>query len=241
MSKQWFLSTNDVVTGPFTTDDIHSKIAAGQIVQSACYIWWKGQREWMPVTTWQESLDQILASSAHHQQQKAIWYIDVGTTPIGPLTQNEMIDNLSSLDDLGHVHLWAVGMPNWKSLFEMHDVMELLGISRREHDRAPLMGSVAINRANDEPRAFVVKAASISVAGIGLSSAKELRRGDEIALLIKNSGIPGSLHLRGEVAYVTPAGHAGVRFVQVHPETHALIHDYVKRFSTSDDSSRSVA
>jgi hypothetical protein len=239
MSHQWFLYSNEVVTGPFSTDDVHAKLASGQL-EATCFIWWKGQREWIPVQTWQETLTQILATASGNKQ-KAVWYVDVGSAPIGPLTQAEMIENLKGIAELGRVKLWAVGMPKWKSLFELHDVMELLGISRREHERAPLMGTVAVTRSNEDPRGFVAKAASISVAGLGLSAAQDLRRGDEVALLIKSSGIPGNLHLRGEVVYVTDAGHAGIRFLKVHPESHTLIHDYVKRFAVEDMSGRSAA
>lgn len=125
-------------------------------------------------------------------------------------------------------------MKAWKSLYEVNEVMELLGISRREHLRAPLMGTVAVTRSNEDPRGFVAKAASVSVAGIGLSEAFDLRRGDEISILIKSNDIPGNLHIRGEVAYATDEGQAGIRFLTIHPEMHALIHDYVKRFNVEE-------
>lgn len=239
MSQLWFLYSNDVVTGPFSTDHVHARVASGELGPQ-CFIWWKGQREWIPIQTWKTELHSILASLVGNQQ-KPIWYVDVGAAPIGPLTQNELIDNLRSQTDLGRIRLWAVGMQKWKTLFELHDIMEQLGISRREHDRAPLMGTVAITRSNEDPKGFVAKAASISVGGIGVSSAHDLRRGDEVALLIRSNDIPSNLHVRGEVVYVTDAGHAGIRFNKVLPETHSLIHDYVKRFITDEGGERSVA
>ena len=228
MSHAWFLYIDNVVTGPFSTEQVQSKIGDEQ-VKAKCFVWWKGQREWIPVSAWERDLNSIL-ESASSQAQKAVWYIDVGTAPIGPLTQNELISNLKSLTELGQARLWAVGMKHWKSVYELHDVMELLGISRREHDRAPLMGSVAVTRSNEDPKGFVVRAASISVAGMGLAGAADIRRGDQLALLIKSPDLPGNVHVRGEVVYVTDTGYAGVRFMKVHPETHSIIHDYVKRF-----------
>lgn len=239
MAQLWFLYSNDVVTGPFSTDDVHSRLSNNEL-DSQCFIWWKGQREWIPIATWKAELNSILASLVTNQQ-KPIWYIDVGAAPVGPLTRNELIENLRSMTDLGQLRLWAVGMQKWKTLFELHDLMEQLGISRRENDRAPLMGTVAISRPNDEPKSFVAKAASISVAGIGVSNAQNLHRGDDVALLIRSNDIPGNIHLRGEVVYVTEGGHAGIRFDKVHPETHALIHDYVKRFVTDQESQNPAA
>ncbi len=231
MSHAWFLYSNEVVTGPFKTEDVQTRINTGALPPKS-FIWWKGQREWIPIATWQEQLDSILAA-ATTQAQKPVWYIDAGTSPIGPLTQDEMISNLNSINDLGRVRLWAVGMQKWVSLFELHDVMELLGISRREHERAPLMGSVAVTRSNEDPRGFVVRAASISVAGMGLSGSHDLRRGDEVALLIKSPDLPGNIHVRGEIAYTTEQGYAGVRFAKTSAETQAIILDYVKRFKVA--------
>jgi len=95
------------------------------------------------------------------------------------------------------------------------------------------MGSVAVSRGNEDPKGFVIKAASISVAGLGLGGAHALRRGDEISLLIRSGDLPSNIHARGEVVYVTDAGYAGVRFTLINSENQSLIHDYVKRFITS--------
>jgi hypothetical protein len=229
MAQAWFLYTDDIVSGPFSTEEVQTKLGTGQLTTKS-FIWWKGQREWISLSMWQDQLSQILEAGVT-QTQKAVWYADLGTTPIGPLTQAELIQTLKPYTDLGRVRLWAVGMEKWMSLFEVHDVMELLGISRREFERAPLMGTVAITRGNEDPKGFVVKAGSISVAGMGVANAHDLRRGDDIALLIKSKDLPNVLHVRGEVVYVTESGYAGVRFFKVHPESHSIIHDYVKRFT----------
>jgi hypothetical protein len=236
MAQAWFLYTQDVVSGPFSTEEVQTKLGTGQLTAES-FIWWKGQREWISVSTWQDQLPVILESTMS-QAQKAVWYADLGTAPIGPLTQTELLQTLKPVSDLGRIRLWAVGMEKWMSLFELHNVMELLGISRREFDRAPLMGTVAITRGNEDPKGFVVKTGSISVAGMGVSGAHDLRRGDDIALLIKSKDLPSGMHLRGEVVYVTDAGYAGVRFVKIHPETRSIIYDYVKRFTESANASR---
>jgi hypothetical protein len=239
MSQTWFIYSNDVVTGPFFTEEVQLKLSINELGANS-FIWWKGQREWIQISSWQADLNNIVATLISNQQ-KAIWYIDLGKAPLGPLTQSELLESLRNVTDLNRARLWAVGMKKWQTLFELHEVMELLGISRREHDRAPLMGTVAISRSNEAPKGIVAKAASISVGGIGVSNANDLRRGDEVALLIRTSDIPGNLHLRGEVVYVTESGHAGIRFGKVHPETHSLIHDYIKRFITDQKSEDSAA
>lgn len=229
MSNSWFLYSNNVVTGPFSTEEIQSK-AESNALPVESFIWWKGQREWIPVALWREKLHSILTAISD-QNQKPVWYIDAGDSPVGPLTQTELIDGLKSIKDLARVRLWAVGMEQWRSLFEFHDVMELLGISRREHDRAPLMGVVAVTRSNEDPKGYMLKAATISVGGLGMTGKHDLRRGDEISILIKSPDLAGQIHMRGEVVYVASSGYTGVRFSQPHAEFQSLIHDYVKRFA----------
>jgi len=233
MAVAWFIYINDVASGPFTTDQVNFKLTTGELPPKS-FIWWKGQREWIPISTWKDQLESILATTGS-KNQRPVWYIDNSGSQIGPLTQDELIDNLKSVGDFSDVRLWAVGMDKWKSLFELHDVMDLLDLSRREHERAPLMGSVAVTRSNEDPKGFVINAATISAAGMGVSGAHGLRRGDEIALFVKSPDLPSNLHLRGEVVHVTEAGYAGIRFVKVHPETASIIHDYVKRFNTESE------
>ena len=230
MSHAWFIYSNEVVSGPFDTDTVREKLQDGHL-SSGCFVWWKGQREWIQVAAWENQLDQLL-EVAVERAQKPVWYMESAGNPVGPLTQNELIDNLRGIAHLNRIRLWAVGMKKWSSLFALPDIMELLGISRRENERAPLMGTVAVSRSNDDPRGFMVKTASISVAGMGLVGSHDLRVGDSVSLLIKSNEFPNNIHVRGQIAYVTAQGYAGIRFEVVNSETQGLILDYVKRFNS---------
>lgn len=239
MSHAWFIYSNEVVTGPFDTEAVRNKLQGGQL-SARCFIWWKGQREWIPVTTWEAQLDQILRLS-EERAQKPVWYLDNGGSPVGPLTQNELVDHLRGISQLNRVRLWAVGMKKWTSLFAIPDVMELLGISRRENERAPLMGTVAVTRSTDSPKGFVLKTASISIAGMGVVGTHDLRVGDQLSLLVKSGEFPSSLHLRGIVAYVQATGYVGICFEAASAESQSLILDYVKRFNATPASGQRAA
>jgi hypothetical protein len=239
MPLSWFLYSNDVTSGPFDTDDVRAKLHSGQLGANS-HVWRKGQREWMPIREWEDQLEKLLQTESE-RTTKPVWYIDLGNTPIGPLTQTELAENLRGLSDLGHVRLWSVGMPKWTSLFGLHDIVEMIGLTRRESLRAPLMGSVAVNRSSDSPRGYVLKAASISPGGIGVSGSHDLRKGDEVSLLIKSPDFPKTIHLRGEVAYVTKTGFCGIRFLQVPAETHSIISDFTKSFNPPANGSSSAA
>lgn len=239
MAHAWFIHANDVVTGPFDTETVRTKLQTGQ-VPSGSFIWWKGQREWIPISAWESQVDQIV-QGASDRAQKQVWYIDAGKTPLGPLTETELVENLKSMSSLARVRLWAVGMEKWTSLFEVPDVMDALGMSRRENQRAPLMGTVAVTRSNEDPKGYVLRTASISVGGIGVNGKHDLRAGDAVSLLVKSPEIPGNMHLRGEIAYVTANGYCGIRFAQVHSETQSMILTYVKKFNSDASGSAAAA
>jgi hypothetical protein len=103
------------------------------------------------------------------------------------------------------------------------------------------MGTVAVSRSNDDPQGFVLRAASISAAGMGVQGRHDLRAGDSISLVVKSAEISSSLTIRGEIAYVTANGYAGIRFEKVQPDAHALIIDYVKRFNSEITASGQAA
>jgi Tfp pilus assembly protein PilZ len=239
MAKQWFLYSSDLVSGPHSTADIQQKLISRELLAES-YIWWKGQREWVPAVTWRNDLESIIASH-NTSPEHPVWYIDMGEKPIGPLTHLELIENLSRTNNPSQIRLWAVGMKKWKSLFEVQDVLERLGISRREHERAPIMGTLTITRTNDSPLCFSAKMASISVGGAGVSDVFDLRNGDDVLMVLKSREIPSLLHISGEVVYAAKNGNAGIKFRHVSEETWSLIHSYVKKFYEHEKQSKKSA
>jgi hypothetical protein len=227
--KLWFVYSDDVVNGPFNTETLKQQLTDRKWSET-CFIWWKGQREWIPVATWQKNLDSIVNAN-EDKAHSPIWYIDNGTgSPVGPLTKEEMYQHLRGFNTVGKVRLWTAGMQHWTPLFDLPDIIDDLGMSRREHNRAPLMGSVAITSVSGTASTIIARAACISVGGCGLNDAQMLNYGDEVQLVIKSAEFPNPIRMQALVMYVTSSGYAGLKFHQVHSETHALIFDYVKKF-----------
>lgn len=221
-----------------STEAVRDGLVAGKWPSDA-YVWWKGQREWLAIRTWELQLDRLLQNEKTAAQP--IWYIDVGAPePMGPVTMSELLDVLRGAKNLAKTRLWTAGYASWISLFEVPDVMENLGLSRRESERAPLMGSAMIQRPTEGLAPITVATASISLGGMGLNGAHDMHKGDHCQIVIKSPDFPQTLHLNGETIYVTPNGYAGVKFDRVQPETHSLIHDYIRRFvETPSDETRS--
>ena len=228
--KIWFVHSKEIVNGPFDTDTVKQQLSQKHWDVDSCLIWCKGQREWLPLNKWQSHLEQG-NERVEESAQNPIWYIDNGSgTPVGPLTKQEMFTHLRGMSNIGKVRLWTAGMKHWTILFELPDIVDELGMSRREHNRAPLLGTVAITSISGNASTLITKAATISIGGCGLTEALGLTRGDDIQLVIKSTEFANPLRVQGTVLYVTQKGYAGVKFHQVHSETHALIFDYVKKF-----------
>ncbi len=224
----WFVYSSDVVTGPFSTDELKQQVRDAQ-VPSSSFVWWKGQREWLSIKDWETQLTHM-KKVEEQKAPTAVWYVDVAGSSVGPLTHKEMLAHLRGVSNLSKVRLWTNGMPKWLSIFEMPETMEQLGMSRRENERAPLMGSVVVTRDTDDAHPLITKAASISIGGLGVNDAGSLIRGEEINVLIKSPEISVPMRMRASVVYVTSSGHAGLKFVSIHPETQSIIFDYVRKF-----------
>ncbi len=231
VGKIWFLysSLDQKVSGPFVSNEVHQKISSGEITPE-CNIWWKGQREWLSVKVWISSGEKILKNQTE-KSMSAVWYLDLGGEPVGPLTHKEMIQHLRGNQNLSKVRLWTVGLKNWKSIFEFSEVMDEMGVSRREHARAPLMANIQITRHGDHQAPFKFKVATISVAGVGINSAQELTKGEELQITIACPEFVEPIRARANVIYISANGNAGIKFQNIQPEIQSLIHDYVKKFS----------
>jgi hypothetical protein len=239
VQKIWFVYSNGIVNGPFDTQKVREGLTQGNWTSSA-FVWWKGQREWMPIRIWENQLEKILKAETE-KIQSPVWYVDVSGSPVGPLTQKEMLDHLQGISDLNRVRLWTVGMNKWTNLFDLHNIMDQLGLSRREHERAPLLGTVVVTQNSENAPPIHTRAASISGGGIGLNGAQGLTRGDEVQLLVKSNEFPNPIRVKAVVAYVTSQGYAGLRFLNIHQETSALIFDYVRKFNRESGGQQDAA
>lgn len=229
-SKQtWFVHREGTVLGPFSSYEIEARVLDGTLGEG-CLIWARGTTEWSPIAEWKDL--QTKVEALQKVADGRIWYCDSGSgQPAGPLTQSELIDHLKGLTRLEAVTLWGTGLHKWMPLFEVPDVMDLLGISRRENPRAPLLGSIAITPIGSTIPAQVLPALTISIGGFGVRTAGFLNRGDRVQIAIKSSDLPSTIHATGEVVYVSRSGDAGIKFTELPAESKSILFDHVRRFT----------
>ena len=237
VNKIWFLysSIDKKVSGPYIAEDVHQKLKTGAITPE-CNIWWKGQREWLPMKVWISSGEKILKNQ-NEKAKSAVWYLDLGAEPLGPLTHREMIESLSGNKNLTRVRLWTVGLKNWKSIYEFSEVMDEMGMSRRENVRAPLMASIHVNRHGENEAPIEFRVTTISVAGVGINEGQILSKDEELQVVIKCAEFSVPIRARAHVIYVSANGNTGLRFQHMQPEIQSIIYDYIKKFSYEEEQS----
>lgn len=229
MKAQWFIHKDGAVLGPFKMDEVNNRIAKNEF-GADCLVWAKGSNEWLPMSEWKS-----LSSKAEQGGKtvvERVWYCDSGTgQPAGPLTQNELVDHLKGLNRWDIVTLWGTGLLKWLPLFEVPEVMDLVGISRRENPRAPLLGEIALTQVGSALAAHVVPALTVSIRGFGIKNAGFLQRGEKVQIAIKSRELPSTIHATGEVLYVSRNGDAGIKFLDLAAEAQSLLADHVRRFT----------
>lgn len=228
MKAQWFIHHDNVVHGPFTTNQVNERIAAGTF-GADCLVWARGSNEWLSISHWTELSSKIEESSKAVNLR--IWYCDSGAgQPAGPLTQNELVEHLKGLSRWDAVTLWGTGLLRWLPLFEVPEVMDLVGISRRENPRAPLLGQIALTQIGGSLPSQILQMLTVSVGGFGVKNASFLSRGDRVQVSIKSQDLPAVVQATGEVLYVSRTGDAGIKFIDLASDSKSIIIEHVRRF-----------
>lgn len=229
MKAHWFIHSNGTVIGPLKTSEVNERISKKEF-DADCLVWAKGTNEWLPMDQWT-----VLSSKVDRETKtnsERVWYCDSGTgQPAGPLTQNELANHLKGLNRWDIVTLWGTGLLKWLPLFEVPEVMDLVGISRRENPRAPLLGEIALTSIGSALAAHVVPALTVSIKGFGIKNAGFLQRGEKVQIAIKSRELSATIHATGEVLYVARTGDAGIKFLDLSAESQAILAEHIRRFT----------
>lgn len=230
MKATWFVHKNGIVLGPFKETEISSQLETGTL-DLDCLVWSRSTAEWTPLAEWEQLRKNT--PIALKTETARVWYCDSGTgEPLGPITEPELIQLLRGFENLDGVKLWSDGMPNWSRIYDLPNVLDLVGISRREHPRAPILGQVALTLLEPGAKTQMAPLQTISVGGLGARlSEGGLSRGDRVQVLIKSPELGSSVHASGIVMYVSRTGVLGLRFIEVSAEARALIFDHVRKFT----------
>ncbi len=226
MERLWFVYFNEVVSGPFSTQDVEAELAAGRWTPESAMIWWKGQKGWVPLDTWRNHLPDIMIA-IHRKPEEITWYAEQNGEQHGPFNLDRMIEFLKKRESLDRIHLWKQGMDRWTNLFEIEDVVSHLGLQRRTSPRAPIVGRVLIE---SDSNSIDGQICEVSAGGFGIKNGSTLNKNETVTISIDSPLLVTPIKANATVAYVDASGYAGFQFDNLHIESKSTIIDYVRQF-----------
>lgn len=217
----WFISASEQSEGPFSTEEVKSFIDGGKVPLDSL-IWGRGMEKWISLTQWAKG---NYAARTKKPSTQPMWHYAREGVSKGPMTRAELMLELSNIREKDLILVWTKGMKAWADLFEFPDMVEELGLNRREHPRAPIKGSVMLRTSNG---ATLCQLRTISSGGIGASGApKELKIGDLVQLDISAVDLGDTIAVKARVQYTTELGYVGIKFEGISQEAKAKILEYI--------------
>lgn len=223
MKKVWFLFEKEFVSGPFTTEDMLEILSSPETSEEA-RVWWNTSRDWVRKESWLQNykaFEEDLLTS-----EPANWFAERAGETYGPSTKSDLIQLLTNLENLSSVKVWKKGQERWASIYQHRDIADSLGISRRKHPRAPLVGQISIEI---EGINQIGQATTVSAGGVGLKGIRGLQRDKEVSLIIRSPLLITPIHCNAIIRHVED-DLVGMEFSGLTSEYQATIVDYVTQF-----------
>jgi hypothetical protein len=228
--RHWFILNDSKVTGPFSKSEIDHQIAS----QASALIWGRGQSEWVNHGRWQKLLSDF---EENHRRQKLqserLWKVSVAGEELTPMNQQHMMDLLKSKTDLNDILIWTEGYSEWKEIYQIHKIMDELGVSRRQHPRVPIMGTLTCEGASGS---FEARVLSVSEGGLGVTDTPPIKIGEKFKTILKSPNLFTPIHATAEIVYLGNDGYAGLKFIGLHSESKSALIEYVKKFQDASGS-----
>lgn len=221
---KWFICQNEeLVMGPFSTEDVENKLNTGDITKE-WLIWGKPQVHWQTISLWLTELPELLKQVKPTKVEQQ-WHFVIADNSFGPMLRSELIETLKGIDNKADAYVWTKGMKGWTPLFECPDLMDDVGVSRRKHPRANITGSVVIKIAEQE---FIGQLRMVSAGGCGITGIDILNIGQIVKISMKSDYFYKTFNAKAEVRYISQKGFIGLQFLAINMEEKAAIIDYVR-------------
>lgn len=223
---QWFVLSEGKIRGPFNREALETELSS----LPAPLVWGRGQSEWVSPEKWIKNLADQEASAARSKTPERLWRVRLGEQELKPMSYELMIETLQGRADYKDVLIWTEGYSEWREVYQIHKVMDELGVGRRAHPRVPIAGQVLCEGATGS---FVARALSVSEGGLGMTESPSVKIGEKLKIVLKSPNLFTPLHATAEVVFVGHDGYAGMKFIGLQTESKSAIIEYVKKFLES--------
>lgn len=224
-SSKWFVAVDGQVRGPFAEEAVEAMVAGS----ANSLVWGRGLDEWLPPQRWRQSRqERTVHLQSGESSTEREWRVATAGQEQPPMSYAQMLLFLRKQTNLQDVLVWTEGYSEWREVFQIHRIMDELGVSRRAHPRVPITGSLQCEGATGS---FEAKLQSISEGGVGAMNALHVKIGEKYKIHLQSPNLPSPIHASAEVVYVGQDGYGGFRFSALQAENKSMIIDYVKRFT----------
>ena len=212
------------VEGPLDENQIEHEIPLSQNP----LIWGKGLSDWLTPEQWKLE-NQSIKTADQEVQRRSMWKWKLEGQEHGPYLYKELVQHLKNVTDPSRVMLWNDSYSEWKDIYSVPSLIDELGVSRREHPRVPIMGTIQIESDKGPVSARVI---SISEGGLGLNCPQKFTLGDRFKATFSSPNLYiKSINCTCEVVFAGADSYLGVRFTQIQTEAKSSIIEYVKKFA----------
>lgn len=222
--NSWFTYQNEKVQGPFTTDEIKTMISNGKVT-AIHLVWGPIMAHWLLSKKWLETLP-TMENQARKSTEAQQWYYAIAGESHGPFTRQTLVEHLKEIKKHHEVLLWSKGMTNWTPIFEFYDLMNDVGINRRQFPRAEIEGRIIL-KWDDKTAIGMLEV--IGEGGFGGRGFQNLAAGQFVSAEIQSTNFREPLHVKAEVRIIDEGGVIGCRFIKISTESRSLIIQYVRQ------------
>lgn len=223
---QWFVTSNDVVQGPFSTDEVKSRIQSGTFGESHL-IWGRSMTDWRPPSRWLKDLTGLL-EKMNSDQDFRHWHYSYEGQSYGPMNRDQLLHSIKGVKRPSDVLVWTKGMKAWAPLYEFHDLMDDVGVNKRQFPRAQINGKITVRW---DEKTSIGTWETISEGGCGGTGFADLVPGMTVTVDLESKMLFEPLKLKAEVRYVRDNGYVGFRFQKLSMEARGAIIQYIKNQS----------
>ncbi|MBC7740795.1 MAG: PilZ domain-containing protein [Bdellovibrionaceae bacterium] len=250
--SKWFLQFQGRVDGPLDTGRLQKALQTiGDDQLEKTFLWRRGLTEWMKASKWhpdeettqaytattaapvygsdapEKTLAQSMAESSSYRVQ--INFVD---QPL--MTKPELLVLLAKQQDVSTISIQDPRSKEWKEVYAFPDLVERLGLTRRHHQRVPILAQFSgTSSTNPLLSARII---TVSEGGLGFTDNFELKIGDSVEGQVTSPHFFQPISIKAEVIYSGLDGYVGLTFTQITDEAKSAIIEYVKKFGKATGS-----
>jgi hypothetical protein len=222
----WFVLRNEDVSGPLSTDEVKTMAALGQLVDKDL-IWGRLQNEWKPLAWWMIEVGNLIAKNKEVRDPR-LWHYAINGASFGPFTRDDLVVQLKDVVLSSDLLLWTKGMKAWAPIFEFNDVLDAIGVNKRQFPRADIEGKLTIKMGTQVLEGTLQ---TVSEGGFGATGIQGLTVGQVLPVELESDAFYDPLHLKAEVRYITDSGYVGFKFQNLGSEARSAVVQYVRGYA----------